>query len=328
MYFFQLFTPISYWLLTVLWLFIFVFYIIRIRKRKLKSQLFVTLLIILAIDAFRTLFESLYFGAWYTSLVGFIPISVHDFLVRPENVFVPKFLNVVAAFLIIFIVLRRWIPEEEAERERELEYLKRIEKEKTFSESLVNSLPGIMYVIDKSGQLKNWNRNFELISGYGKKDILNKNVLDLIAIENESIVRQNITKVFETGYGSVEAGLSTQSGETIPYLLTGFKFTQEDVDYLIGVGLDISERIKTEQEKAKLIKRLQETLSALKTLGGLLPICSSCKKIRDDKGYWNQIELYIRERSDAEFSHGICPECAEELYGEELRALKEKGSSE
>jgi hypothetical protein len=92
----------------------------------------ITLLIILAIDAFRTLFESIYFGAWYTSLVGFIPRSIHDFLVHPENVFVPKILNLFAAFLIIFIVLRRWIPEEEAERERELEYLKKLEKEKNF----------------------------------------------------------------------------------------------------------------------------------------------------------------------------------------------------
>lgn len=59
---------------------------------------------------------------------------------------------------------------------------------------------------------------------------------------------------------------------------------------------------------------LQQALSEVKTLSGFLPICASCKKIRDDGGYWNQIENYIRERSDAEFSHSICPECAEHLY--------------
>ena len=52
----------------------------------------------------------------------------------------------------------------------------------------------------------------------------------------------------------------------------------------------------------------------IKTLSGLLPICASCKKIRDDKGYWNQIEAYIRDRSEAEFSHSICPKCAKRLY--------------
>jgi len=61
-------------------------------------------------------------------------------------------------------------------------------------------------------------------------------------------------------------------------------------------------------------KKLQLALSEVKALSGLLPICTSCKKIRDDKGYWNQIESFIRDRSEAEFSHGICPDCAKKLY--------------
>lgn len=68
------------------------------------------------------------------------------------------------------------------------------------------------------------------------------------------------------------------------------------------------------EKMAKTIKALQKALDEVKTLGGLLPICASCKKIRDDKGYWQQIEVFIRDRSDAEFSHGICPECTEKLY--------------
>jgi len=73
-------------------------------------------------------------------------------------------------------------------------------------------------------------------------------------------------------------------------------------------------------EKALLNQRneLQKALSEIKTLSGLLPICASCKKIRDDKGYWNQIELYIRDHTEAEFSHGLCPICAENLYGDFL----------
>ena len=59
---------------------------------------------------------------------------------------------------------------------------------------------------------------------------------------------------------------------------------------------------------------LREHESEIKRLRGMLPICSSCKKIRDDKGYWNQIEVYIKEHSDAEFSHGICPDCIKKLY--------------
>ena len=63
-------------------------------------------------------------------------------------------------------------------------------------------------------------------------------------------------------------------------------------------------------------RELQRAMDEIKTLQGLLPICVSCKKIRDDKGYWNQIETYIKERSHAEFSHSICPDCAKKLYPE------------
>ena len=77
---------------------------------------------------------------------------------------------------------------------------------------------------------------------------------------------------------------------------------------------DISKRKQVEEEREKLISELQEALAKVKTLTGLLPICASCKKIRDDKGYWNQIEAYIRDHSEAEFSHGICPECMKKPY--------------
>jgi len=66
--------------------------------------------------------------------------------------------------------------------------------------------------------------------------------------------------------------------------------------------------------------KLKEAISKIKTLSGLLPICANCKKIRDDKGYWNQIENYICDHSDAEFTHGICPTCKEELYGDILKS--------
>lgn len=81
-----------------------------------------------------------------------------------------------------------------------------------------------------------------------------------------------------------------------------------------GTNRDITKRKDAEEERNRLIQKLQEALAKVKTLSGLLPICSSCKKIRDDKGYWNQIEAYIRDHSEAEFSHGICPECARKLY--------------
>ncbi len=77
---------------------------------------------------------------------------------------------------------------------------------------------------------------------------------------------------------------------------------------------DIKRRKKTEAEKVALIDDLKKALTEVKKLSGLLPVCSSCKKIRDDKGYWNKLEIFIEERSEAQFSHGMCPKCASDLY--------------
>jgi hypothetical protein len=75
------------------------------------------------------------------------------------------------------------------------------------------------------------------------------------------------------------------------------------------------------QREKKLKQRVDEALAQIKVLGGLIPICSNCKKIRDDKGYWNQLEKYLKDHSEAQFTHGICPECREELYGPYLKKL-------
>jgi len=80
---------------------------------------------------------------------------------------------------------------------------------------------------------------------------------------------------------------------------------------------DITDQKKAEKEKEILIGKLQNALKEIKSLKGIVPICSSCKKIRDDKGYWNLLEIYLEKHSDASFSHGICPECTDKLYGDQ-----------
>lgn len=84
-----------------------------------------------------------------------------------------------------------------------------------------------------------------------------------------------------------------------------------------GIHTDITERKEAEFEREKLINKLNDALKDVKTLGGLIPICSSCKKIRDDKGYWNQLENYFEQHSTALFSHSLCPICMDEIYGKD-----------
>ena len=83
---------------------------------------------------------------------------------------------------------------------------------------------------------------------------------------------------------------------------------------------------KAERERAQLVAELQEALDNVQTLSGLLPICASCRRIRDDEGQWQPVEVYISDRSEADFSHGICPECAQELYPDMLQAPEEAHS--
>jgi len=80
------------------------------------------------------------------------------------------------------------------------------------------------------------------------------------------------------------------------------------------IKIEMEERKRAQIEKDNLIVELKDALRKVKTLSGLLPICASCKKIRDDNGYWSQIESYIKSHSEAEFSHSICPDCAKKLY--------------
>ncbi len=87
-----------------------------------------------------------------------------------------------------------------------------------------------------------------------------------------------------------------------------------NIKYFDGIIDDVTEQVQAEQEKERLIEQLMSAKSEIHRLSGMLPICSNCKKIRDDTGYWHQLEVYIDDHSDAQFSHGICPDCAQSLY--------------
>jgi PAS domain S-box-containing protein len=126
-----------------------------------------------------------------------------------------------------------------------------------------------------------------------------------------------IEKVRETGLPvTLEHRHCDGSGACTDVEVHGFPIFDDrgKIIQVIEYCIDVSERKQAEAVRERLIEDLQKALHQVKTLSGLLPICSSCKKIRDDKGYWNSLEKYIGEHSDAEFSHGICPECAQKLY--------------
>ena len=146
------------------------------------------------------------------------------------------------------------------------------------------------------------------IIGYKIWDIFEKDEAD----KRFAVVK----KVFSEGKTEeIEVRVPLPSGET--YYLTTAKPILDDsgaVETVICTSKNITKRKLAEIALKKEHDKLSKALKEIKTLSGLLPICASCKNIRDDRGYWTQIEGYIQEHSDAQFSHAICPACAKKLY--------------
>ena len=150
--------------------------------------------------------------------------------------------------------------------------------------------------------------------GYTREELVRMDAMNLRPPERRWEIQDQKEKVEEQKGLLFETIHQRKEGTTFPVEVSLRVIEVEGEKFYQSIIRDITERKKAEEERERLIHELQEALSKVKTLSGLVPICASCKKIRDDKGYWNQIEAYISKRSEAEFSHGICPECARKLY--------------
>jgi CheY-like chemotaxis protein len=134
----------------------------------------------------------------------------------------------------------------------------------------------------------------------------------------EQIRRQlNIPIVYLTAYADDSAFQRAKSTKPFGYLVKPFQ--ERDLYITIEIALD---KHRLEQQLKAQIGQLQHSLDDIKTLKGVIPICSSCKKIRDDQGRWQQLEVYIRDHTGADFTHSLCPDCAYTLYPE---LFEEKG---
>lgn len=141
------------------------------------------------------------------------------------------------------------------------------------------------------------NKTIGKMLGYKPSELIGMEAIDLLPPEERERVKSKILSGYEQPY---ESSCLRKDGSTFPMEAHARMFSYKGQQVKVSAVRDLTEQKKAEEE--------------IKTLRGIFPICASCKKIRDDKGYWNQIEAYIRDRSEAEFSHSICPECAKKLY--------------
>ncbi len=151
--------------------------------------------------------------------------------------------------------------------------------------------------------------------GYTKQEMMSMRIMDINTLSEEQVyeemqrAKQTKRKVFHFRHKLASGAVHDVEVFSGPITLGGEKV-------LYSIIYDISERKAYEREREQLITKLERALEEIKTLRGILPICASCKKIRDDKGYWNQIEKYVSHHTEAKFSHGICPDCAKTLYSD------------
>ncbi len=202
--------------------------------------------------------------------------------------------------------------------QRNHEATTRIAGSETRYRGLVEGSPNIICLFDRRGCFVSLNQAGLSIMGCAEEVVLGKYLPDIVAPESRSIVENAIRRVIDGEKTELEAKfIRPDGGPVIWYaILNPIINTENPVNNFIGIFIDITQRKQAEAEREHLINTLQEALHNVKLLSGLVPICASCKKIRDDKGYWNQIEHYIEDRSEALFSHGICPECMKKLYPE------------
>jgi PAS domain S-box-containing protein len=177
------------------------------------------------------------------------------------------------------------------------------------------------------GIVVSWNRGAERIFGYAAEEVLGRPITLLIPPDRSDEEPKNIERLRRgERIEHFETVRRRKDGEEIAVSLT-ISPIKDETGKIVGISKivrDISERQRAKEELERLVRDLMDALAQVKTMKGLLPICASCKKIRSDEGYWKSIETYIEEHSDASFTHGICPDCVQKIYGYRPK-IEEKG---
>jgi PAS domain S-box-containing protein len=195
-----------------------------------------------------------------------------------------------------------------------------LEHERNLLRTLIDNLPVLIFSKDTEGRyVLNNLPHLRSIGVQRQEDALGKTTFDFNPPELAKQYSEDEMKVVQTGqalYEREELAFHRDTGEQRWHLTSKIPLVDSrgKVTGMVGIASDITERKNAEVERERLIKELQDALADIKTLSGLVPICANCKKIRDDKGFWMQVESYIQERSQARFSHGICPDCMAKLY--------------
>lgn len=203
-------------------------------------------------------------------------------------------------------------------------FRKKMESEMAASRRLLEitlqSLGEGVVVVDPAGIIRTINRTAEEMTGWRCEEIAGRSLRDVVALldpADDSPGGSRVLQALETARISRSDGcrVMVTNGRRLLVEETGAPI-KDDSGAVVGgvlVFRDVSERQRHEQQREALVGELRHALSQVKTLHGLLPVCAWCRKVRGDDGYWQQLEEYIVEHSEASVTHGICPDCARQL---------------
>ncbi len=213
--------------------------------------------------------------------------------------------------------LARFVPamEREMEAAQDRRRHKRAEGAMQYLAAIVESSEDAIYGKTLDSVIVSWNPAAERIYGFSAEEIIGRTMVPLFPLNRRdelldiiATIRRGETICIE------ETERLHKSGKRIPVSLTvsPIRNLKGEIIGASTISRDISTQKLAAYEREQLIERLSAAASQVRTLRGMLPICASCKRIRDDKGYWQQVETYISSHSDASFTHGVCPQCAEQ----------------
>ena len=168
-------------------------------------------------------------------------------------------------------------------------------------------------VLDQNGKVYEANKRYADMLGYSMEEVRQLHVWDW----DTQFVKEELLEMLQTvddAGDHFETHHRRKDGTFIDVEISTNGAIYRGQKLIFCVCRDITDSKQAAKEREKLIKELQEALAEIKTLRGILPLCSFCKKIRDDKGYWEQVDIYIHKYSEADISHSICPECMKKHY--------------
>jgi len=180
---------------------------------------------------------------------------------------------------------------------------------------LYDFAPTGYFNLARDGTIHAVNLNGARLLGIERALLLNRRLGVLVAEADRPAFNAFLERTF-AGNERESCEVLLLKAETVRLVVRIEAVVSEDRQECRAAMLDVTTRHQAETERERLIQELQTALTGVKALSGLLPICACCKKIRDDHGYWKQVETYIRSHSEATFTHSICPECRQRLYPE------------